>query len=159
MNSGIESLGRVRAQGIALLFITFLVGLIAGFAAERVHSARSTTEPPPARIEPPFRPDHLPPMFRRLDLTPAQRDRIAEIMESRRPQTRDILDEMLPRLGAVMDSTHAEIRAVLTPEQAERWDDLLSRMHKRRQMMGPRRPGAGRRPDGMGPPANPEPGR
>ena len=148
MKDGIEALGRIRAQGIALLFITFLVGVLAGFAAERV---RATQGAPVAESERPgrvLRPGHLPPLFRRLDLEPDQRERVVEIMEGARPRTDAILSEMLPRLRAVTDSIHAEIRGVLTAEQAERWDSLMAHMHGQRGiprpgMRGPRPPGGG----------------
>jgi len=148
MREGMEALGRIRAQGIALLFITFLVGLLAGFAAERVRSARSTLDAAPQRLTRPLRPGHLPPMFHHLDLTPAQRERIVEIMEGGRPRTEAILSEMLPRLRAVTDSIHEEIRGVLTPDQVERWDSLLTQMHGRRRMMGPRMRGGAEPPPG-----------
>ena len=33
MTNGIESLGRIRAQGIAILLLTFVVGVLVGFRA------------------------------------------------------------------------------------------------------------------------------
>ena len=149
MKEGLDALGRVRAQGIALLFITFLVGVLAGFAAERVRAARGNPEerPPPGTA---FRPGHLPPMFRHLDLTPGQREEILAILAARRPQTQEILDEMLPRLRAVTEATHQEIRAVLSPEQAAAYDSLLRHMHGRRGIMGPRMRGPGPGPGGPG---------
>lgn len=149
MKEGLDALGRVRAQGIALLFITFLVGLLAGFAAERVRAAHGAPEAGPVPRAA-FRPGHLPPMFRHLDLSPEQREEILAIIDARRPQTQEILDEMLPRLRAVTEATHDEIRAVLSTEQAAAWDSLLQHMHGRRRMMRPRMRGPDPGPGGPG---------
>lgn len=158
MKEGLDALGRVRAQGIALLFITFLVGVLAGFAAERVRTARAAPEdgPVPGTA---FRPGHLPPMFRHLDLTPEQREEVLAIIAARRPQTQEILDEMLPRLRAVTEATEDEIRAVLSAEQAAAWDSLLQHTHSRRRMMRPRMRGPGSGPDGPGYDIQPPPHR
>ncbi len=151
MKDGVESLGRVRAKGIAILLLTFLVGGLAGAALERARASRSAPEPTTRGWEArpgAFRPGRLPPAFGRLGLTDEQRARISEIMEQAWPQTEEIMSEMLPRLRAVTDSIHDEIRAVLTPEQAAKLDSLLPRGRFR---TGPGRPGMRRR-DREGPP-------
>lgn len=144
MSEGMEGRGRMRAQGIALLFITFLVGVLSGFAAERVRtSQQEVASGRPGQVAPRHRPGHLPPMFRRLDLTEHQRGRIVEIIEEGKPRTDAIMAEMLPRLRSVTDSIHVQIRGVLTAEQAERWDSLQAEMHGRRRMMRPGMRGPG----------------
>lgn len=151
MRDGIESLGRVRAKGIAILLLTFLVGGLAGAAFERARASRSTPEPTAPWWEArrgAGRPGRLPPMFRELNLTDEQRARIREIMERGRPRTDEVLNEMLPRLRAVTDSIQGEIRSVLTPEQAAQLDSLLPRG---RFGPGHGRPGMRRR-DGPPPP-------
>ncbi len=145
MRDGVEALGRVRAKGIAILLLTFLVGGLAGAAIERARASRNTPEPAAPWWEArrgAVRPGRLPPMFRELNLTDEQRQRIREIMEQARPRTDAVLNEMLPELRAVTDSIQGEIRAVLTPEQAAKLDSLLPRGR-----FGPRpgRPGMRRR--------------
>ncbi len=68
-------------------------------------------------------------------------------MERRRPRTDELLREMLPRLRAVTDSLEAEVRAVLTAEQAVRLDSLV--VKTRRGRRGPR---SGRRERFRSPP-------
>lgn len=145
MKEGVESLGRVRAKGIAILLLTFLVGGLAGAALERARASRGTPQPAARWWEArpgPRRPGGLPRMFRELNLTDEQRAQIHEIMEQAGPQTDEVLNELLPRLRAVTDSIHDEIRAVLTPEQAAKLDSLLPRG---RFGPGPGRPGLRRR--------------
>lgn len=153
MKDGVESLGRVRAQGITLLLVTFVVGTLAGVAFERVRAARQPPAEPPIGLAPPFGQEYMPMMFRELDLTREQRQQIMQILQSRRPHTDSIMNAMLPRLRAITDSARMEILAVLTPEQATRLDSLMSEMRSRRGKMrgGP----PGRR--GMGGPPLPQP--
>jgi Spy/CpxP family protein refolding chaperone len=154
MKNGVESLGRIRAQGIAILLLTFVVGVLAGFAGERVRSARN--RPPPFEMGPEmmarFRQGNLPTMFRELNLTPEQVRQIAAIMENGRPRSNAVLDEMLPRLRAVTDSIRQEVRGVLTAEQTAVWDSLAD--HARRGRMREERPG---RRGGRGGPPPPVP--
>ena len=156
MRDGFESLGRVRAQGLALLLVTFAVGVLGGMALERVRMARRAAPPPVDRVR--MGPGMMPPMFERLDLTDEQRERIAAILQQSRPLTDSVLQSSLPRLRAIRDSVRSQIRAVLTPEQQERFDAMERRWGDRGPgewggLMEPgehgRRggPGGGRRPD------------
>lgn len=149
MKNSVESLGRIRTQGIALLAATFVAGALAGMALERVRTRPGLPplgrEPGPGMLQP-FGPDRLPPMFEQLNLTDEQRARIADIIERSRPRTDELLQSMLPRLRAVTDSVRDEIRAVLTPEQAVKLDSLMADMQGRFRGMrrGPWERGPGR---------------
>jgi hypothetical protein len=155
MKDGVESLGRIRARGITLLLITFGVGVLAGFAVERVLAARSSPEPffPGPGMGGPFAGDVMPPPFERLDLTPDQQSQIAEIMREARPRTDAVLNEFMPHLRAVSDSVRSEIRSVLTEDQLAAWDSMTVEMRSRRGTMRrgmrpgppPMDPGGGRR--------------
>lgn len=143
MKQGVESLGRIKLQGIALLFVAFVVGVLAGAAGERLRAARDE----PGRPFVPggrgmFRPGELPPWYEELDLTPEQREKTKEILEQTRPLTDSIMRETLPRIRAVTDSIRAEIRSLLTPEQREKLDELEERFRRRRRgfMRGERPP-------------------
>jgi hypothetical protein len=74
MKNSIESLGRIRAQGLALLFLTFVAGILVGFAGERVLTARRAR----ALLQPTrgalarFTDGGLPRMFQQLELTQEQ---------------------------------------------------------------------------------------
>jgi Spy/CpxP family protein refolding chaperone len=145
MRDGLESLGRVRAKGFALLLITFVAGGLAGVALERVRETRRPPEfAPPMGMMQPGMDIPFPQMFRELGLTPEQQSRISAILEASRPRTDELMRETLPRLRAHTDSVRQEIRAVLTPEQAATMDSLFAEMRRR----GPRRErgGPGRGP-------------
>lgn len=118
MAKNLESLGRLRLQGILLLAVVFLIGGLAGVAFERARRGR------PALQRPPHHEYALPPRLQeQLQPTQEQADRIREILEANRPRTDAVLDEFLPRLRAIADSIRSQVRAVLTPEQQEIFDE------------------------------------
>lgn len=114
---------RARLLGIALLVATFAAGMLAGAAFDRTLVAR---EPAAAQ-----EPDCHGPAGRKtrmildqLDLTPEQRVRVDAVMERRRAQADAFWKEEGPRMRRLVDSTRAEIRAVLTPAQRAEYDRL-----------------------------------
>ena len=150
MNDGIESLGGVRLQGLALLAVVFAVGILGGMAIERVRVARVR---PPRPAEFVRLRGGMPPGMDRLNLTAEQRARIAEIFRSSRPLTDSVLHASMPRLQAIHDSVRREIRAVLTPEQQKLFDDMEPEAR-----WGPRGRGGRGGPGGPGGPGGRPPG-
>ena len=149
MTNGLESLGRVRTQGLLLLVVAFAAGIAAGAAFENVRAG----EPPPLNPRPREGfgmrgrgMDGLPPMFGQLGLSEEQDTQIRDILLRRRPATEAIMAETMPRLRALMDSVQAEVRAVLTDAQRVQLDSLMPGF-MRRGLMERGRPGR-RRPPG-----------
>jgi Spy/CpxP family protein refolding chaperone len=119
---------RARLAGILLLAGTFAAGMLSGTAFGRVLTAG---EPQPA-AEPECERRRGPEMiFDALDLSADQRARVGEIMSSRRARTDSLWRADGARLRAVVDSTRAEIRAVLTPEQRAEYDRLRAEREAR----------------------------
>jgi len=154
MKETVESLGRVRLQGILLLVITFVVGAMAGMMLDRANPMRDR-KPRFERMD--RRPDDLgefPGFFEKLDLTEEQRNQIHKIFEVHRPVIDSLMAETMPRIRAARDSAEAAINDVLTPDQRERFEKLQPR---HRFPMGPwGRPfdssdGSGRMRRGPGP--------
>jgi Spy/CpxP family protein refolding chaperone len=132
-------MARLRAMGMAMLCATFVVGGLAGAAARQVVSAREPAAAaiPTASCErrdhadgrasgPPRDAASRPLLYHELDLTDAQRVRIDEILEARTSQ----IDALEPRMRAIVDSTRAEIHALLSPEQL---DELRQLWRARRE--------------------------
>jgi Spy/CpxP family protein refolding chaperone len=135
VKKGVESLGRLRLQGLLLLGLAFVSGGLAGIAIEHTRSVsgeRAATTRMPAQFG---RRGVLPPQLDGFDLTSEQRAEIQAILERRQPETDSILRLVMPRLNAIMEATRAEIREVLTPEQQEGLDEMMPR---RRGPRGPR---------------------
>jgi len=148
MKDGFESLGRVRLQGFILLAIVLVVGILGGMAIERVRFSRVR---PPRPAEFARTRGGMPPGMERLNLTPEQRTRIRGIFEASRPLTDSVLRSTMPHLQAIHDSVRLQIRAVLTPEQQQLFDEM-----EPEGRWGPRGPGGQRGGHGgMGPGAGP----
>ena len=137
-----ESPARARIIGSALLLAMFVAGGLAGAAFTRVLNAE---EPAPA-VQPGVH-CHGPhdkgkrrgEWLKQLDLTPEQRVQVDRIMERRRAETSAFWDREGARLRAIVDSTRSEIRAVLTPAQRARYDELRAQHRAAHPHRGERR--------------------
>ncbi len=159
MKEGLESLGKLRLQGILLVTVAFLTGALAGVAGERIRASRV---PEPLPFERPFGPpraggrgaggpgrgfEFVPRLYEGLDLTEEQRATMHRIFEESRPITDSILGQTFPLLRATMDSVRRALNAVLTPEQRDRLDAFIEARGHRAGFRG-----RGMRP---GPPGGP----
>jgi len=130
MKDAVESLGRVRVQGILLLVIVFIAGGIAGALIDRGTSKRDRRpmkDRLESRVDGPGQPGEFPRFFRDLDLTDSQRDQIRTIFERHRPIIDSLMEDAMPKIHALRDSADAEISALLTPEQRDKFEKLSPR--------------------------------
>jgi Spy/CpxP family protein refolding chaperone len=74
---------------------------------------------------------------RRLDLDDAQRAALREVLDRRRDRFQEIAMRHRPEVEALRDSTTAEIRALLRPDQREKYDRMLARRERGRGRRGP----------------------
>lgn len=100
----------VRRRSVAVLVVIFLAGGSAGASAMKAFAA------------PEGGPGELPPFpSREIGLTPAQQAQVREVLERNKPRMDQILEEMVPRVRALADDVEAQLVAILTPEQRERY--------------------------------------
>ena len=120
-----------RSKSYALLFLlaAFIAGGALGFTADRYFSRHGH-----GRSDRPSR-DR---MARELKLTPVQRAQFDSIMNSRRTQMRELFKPIRPQMDSLQkiakvigDSTHEQLKRVLTPEQAKKLDAMRDRMRRR----------------------------
>ncbi|HEV2150284.1 MAG TPA: hypothetical protein VGR37_22990 [Longimicrobiaceae bacterium] len=117
---------RTRLLAIGVLAATFATGMLAGTAVDQALAAREPA-PVPERES---RCDRGPggrkarAILDQLALTPEQRMRVDAIMERRRAQADAFWEREGPRMRSIVDSTRAEVRAVLTPEQRAEYDRI-----------------------------------
>jgi Spy/CpxP family protein refolding chaperone len=109
----------------------FLLGVVIGGLAMHLYQANRLA-PPPDR---PMGSGMHGPLFqerlhRHLELTEEQRREVAEIMQQAQEEGRRMHEEMLPRVHELIESAQEEMREILTPEQRERFDEILER-HRR----------------------------
>jgi len=116
-----------RLVAVIVLVATFLVGATAGWDAARWarHGEWWWT-----RGSAPSAHQEQPRFLDRLDLTSAQRARVDTILERRRAQMDAFRRGPGRQFRAILDSTRAEIRAVLTPAQQHEFDQM-HRHHRR----------------------------
>ena len=119
-----------RSKWYALLFLlgAFVAGAAVGVAGDRTLEHRG----------PPRRGGGLDRMARELDLTAAQRAAFDSILENRRTQMRQIFAPIRPQLDSLTalsdkmrDSTHEQLKRVLTPEQQVKFDKMHEEAKKR----------------------------
>jgi Spy/CpxP family protein refolding chaperone len=124
---------RMRLAGMALLAVTFVVGMLAGTAFGRVLNAG---EPAPGTATATEcrgeqrGPHHI---LDELELSAEQRTRIDGIMARGRVRTDSLWKSDGARIRAAVDSTRAEIRALLTPAQAAEYDALRQKHEERKR--------------------------
>ena len=145
-----------RSKWYALLFLlgAFVAGAAIGVAADRaMRHGRPGAHGPRSPLDR---------MARDLNLTTAQRAAFDTILENREKQMRQLFAPIRPQMDSLMalskgvrDSTHEQLRRVLTPQQRETFDKMHEEAKKhaadarRRFDMnggpGPHGPGPGKR--------------
>jgi len=76
---------------------------------------------------------------RELDLTNKQREEVDKILSVSQERTKRLMEPITPQLRDELQQTKEEIRAVLTPEQRKRFDELLKQQHPGEAHHGPGR--------------------
>lgn len=134
METSSKSKWQVR---IAVLGI-FMIGFVAGALTVNLYRSRALPSSSP------FFRGRLESVVDRLDLAPEQEARVKEILDNARARLIDIRRESEPKFAEVRTQIDEQLRAVLTAEQWEQFQKMMSERKKGR------RPGRGRR----GPPRN-----
>lgn len=127
-----EPAGRARSAVVAALLLaaTFITGIVAGIAADRMVLVREGRILPregmrfvSARI--------VRAMDRELDLTDAQRADVEKILAARQSRIERVWKDLRPQIRAEIDRTNREIEAVLTEEQKPKFRKLTARWEAR----------------------------
>lgn len=127
MKDAVESLGRVRVQGIVLLVLVFIIGGAVGAMVDRANPFRERRPKLADFRERMGKPDGMPWFFEKLDLTEDQRTRISAIFEAHRPVIDSLMGETMPRIRALRDTAEAQIKDILTPEQREKFEKFSAK--------------------------------
>jgi Spy/CpxP family protein refolding chaperone len=119
---------RSRLALIVLLIVTFVSGGLAGAAGDRLLHA---DEAPWRHHRDRDKRHGMEELLDRLDLTAQQRTQVERVLERQMPRVEAIWDSCKPRMAAQIDSTRAEIRALLTPAQRVAFDRELEESEAR----------------------------
>jgi len=112
-----------RSKSLALLFLVsaLVVGYAIGFAADRA-SVRDRLAP---RWDPRAMRAEL---HAALGLSDAQRAVVDSILDRRNERIKALLAPVQPQVDAVKDSARVQIRLRLTPEQQEKYDEIVQQL-------------------------------
>lgn len=121
---------RSKWYGLVFLLGAFIAGAAIGYAAEHAmghgRPSRHGSHSPLDR------------MSRDLDLTPQQRAAFDTILENREKQMRQLFAPIQPQMDSLMkigkvigDSTHQQLKRVLTPEQQVKFDKIRAESRRR----------------------------
>ncbi|MBI3790331.1 MAG: periplasmic heavy metal sensor [Gemmatimonadetes bacterium] len=114
----------MRSRQTASMFLlgALLTGGVLGFSANRVfaggHGKPWTDPQKTARAQ----------LADRLDLTPAQRERVDSILDDRHRQMTEVLKPVRPRMDSIRLNARAQIRRILTPAQEVEFEAVLKEM-------------------------------
>lgn len=128
----------VRLKGYLVLGAVFLLGAVLGGAASYGYSRHRMVER--FRSEGPlFAAEHRErALVRKLDLNDAQQTSLHALFERQGNERKELAEAMLKDCGGELQSHQQrmddEIRALLTPEQTQRFDQMLQRRNKRKQL-------------------------
>jgi Spy/CpxP family protein refolding chaperone len=111
-----------------LALVIFFLGGISGAAVHALYKVKTTSLSP----QPP-RQGMMEKMKQDLSLTDEQTTQIKTILEDSRKEFRRVVKEECPSIGKIRENTSQRIRAILTPEQQQKFDEIRKQretMHK-----------------------------
>ena len=141
-----------RTRAVFWIIFVFLAGSFVGGALSYVlirpghfHAGGGPDRRPPARE--PGQPRRngsrfLQRLDRALDLDPDQETRIRQIVEATRKSFREAADEASRKHKEIRTQARSRIRALLRPEQVEKYDEMTRRKDRRFREGKRRRPGS-----------------
>jgi len=127
MGELVQSIGSIRTRAVVVLVSTFLAGTLSGAAVDRLTHRAPARRPSLAFASR---------IFDSLELGVEQRAQVDSIVTAGRERSNAIFVEMRPRIAAAMDSTWADVRAVLTESQKTRLDREIARYQRNRRAFG-----------------------
>ncbi len=132
----------------SIFFIgTLVFGVFAGVLLDRTVFSPAPRMPAFGTFNgPPNTPPHIDIFSKRLDLTLDQEQKLGDILESYRMRFDDLRLTRHPRFVALRDSLNADIRAILTLEQQNKFETMLREFKPRRRWKHERDPGLGEPP-------------
>lgn len=126
---------RTRREAAVLVFVVFVLGLLVGgvgnhFWGQTVWGSRQDH---PQRNVRPSRAKVVDDFTRELQLTPDQQNQLGTIIDKTRAEFGAQHEANRQKEEAIRQQAHAQIRAILTPEQAPKFDAFMQRLQEQRR--------------------------
>ncbi len=116
---------------VVALLVTFLAGVLTGFAGSRFLFWKR-----PARVPSRAAEFLMKRLDRRLDLTPQQEIQVTRILERHHERIAAVWNGVRPQVRKEIEETNAEIERVLTPEQRAKFGQIKMRLMPRHDRPG-----------------------
>lgn len=126
---------RTRREAAILVFVVFVLGLLVGgvgnhFWGQTVWGSRQERLQHNGR---PSRAKVIDDFTRELQLTPDQQNQLGTIIDKTRAEFGAQHEANRQKEEAIRQQAHAQIRAILTPEQAPKFDAFMQRLQEQRK--------------------------
>lgn len=126
---------RTRREAGVLVLIVFVLGVLVGgvgnhFWGQSVWGGRSDRS---AHMGPPSRTKIIDDFTRELQLTPDQQQQLGTIIDQTRAEWAAQHEATQKKHEAIRQEAHTRIRAILTPDQAPKFDAFMQRLEEQRK--------------------------
>jgi len=116
--------GRTRLKIWLVLLGVFVLGCVTGAALTGLYRSRASGDRPEAREKAMH--ERFENMRRELNLTDEQTTAVRAILDETREEYRTLRTELRPRFEEPRQKARTRIRALLTPEQQQRFDAMVA---------------------------------
>ena len=116
---------RTFAAGLIILLSGVVIGMGLGFRGARLRD-------PLTQLEPSAVPGRFANLMKlQLGLSSAQRDQLQGIFEKKMVEINGVRAKFYPELEPVFEDLRKQVDGVLSPEQAQRWDEKFRELRER----------------------------
>ncbi len=122
--------GRTRLKMWLVLVAVFVLGSFTGVALTGLYRSRASGERPEAREKAMH--ERFEKMRSELKLTDEQTKAVQAIIDETRNEYRALRTELRPRFEEPRQKARARIRALLTPEQQQKFDAMITQQDAQR---------------------------
>jgi len=116
--------GRTRLKIWLVLIAVFVLGSVTGAALTGLYRSRASSDRPEARER--AMNERFEKMRSELNLTDQQTASVRTILDETRNEYRALRTELRPRFDEPRQKARARIRALLTPEQQQKFDAMVA---------------------------------
>lgn len=116
---------RLHILALASALVIFAMGLVAGALAHRLYVADTVNASEAWRVH------YVSEMHARLKLTPQQVDKLNDVLDDTRVKVHQVHDRYRPEMLKIKQDQIEQIRAMLSPEQANQYTNMVSEQEQR----------------------------
>ena len=120
--------GHTRLKVWLVLVVVFVLGSITGAALTGLYRSRAGADRPEKAMH-----ERFEKMRSELNLTDEQTKSISAILDETRNEYRSLRAELRPRFEEPRQKARTKIRALLTPEQQQKFDALVAQQDAKRE--------------------------